>query len=462
MAEDINTLLALLRRTTDDQGYLQPLLADPDSGAIVGAQIAIMARLGPAVDHNGAQATISDSSGGQPGTSTITVSRTSGATTGTIPKGFGFIDARGVRVVVQVDIVVTAGQLSKLVPVQTLRQTELVNSEDDPAFVVDPQSPIVVASSGVLIAPTGSPGMTGSTFQTIGPSDPITGGAADYLSVHGGERGQLRQTGEQTSDYRQRIRNIPDAVSPIAIGDTVQAAAQQGGLPPLLVVEPFRDGATPALKALHGLSSFDSMAWDTDFYDDPISGIEIVDRRSATAYFAIDAQDFITDSDGLGYYWDDGFYDDPVLGYLESEPVFPPGQLASLLALINDVNAKRLAGVNFDLFLKRDDFVVGQGSTTSAGFVEVVTLSPPGGTIWILDQVLAGADAANPITGAAHHVVYDLEGGGTFQSPDFTQTWTEDVARPTRRVTAVHAFQRSNGSATAHLVVYVRALAMSA
>jgi len=166
-AEDVNTLLALLRRTTDDQGYLQPLLDDPNSSAIVGAQIAIMGRLGPAVIHNAAQGTISDSSGGQAGTSIITISRTSGTTTGTIPKGYGFTDARGVRVVSTVDVVVSGGQLTKTVPVQTLRQTELVNSEDDPLFTVDPQSPSIPASAGVLIAPVGSAGLSATSFQAI-------------------------------------------------------------------------------------------------------------------------------------------------------------------------------------------------------------------------------------------------------------------------------------------------------
>lgn len=458
-AEDAASLLALLQRTTDKDGWLQPQLDDPDAAAILGARIAIFARLGPAVIHNAAQATISGASGGTPGTSTITVTRQSGATTGTIPKGFTFIDPRGVRAVLQVDVPVTT-QTTLALPVQTLRQSELVNTEEDPEFVIDPGSPVVPGSAGILIAPPGTGGVGATTFQQVGPSTKITGGAADYLSVQGAERGIYRQPGETTAAYRQRVLNIPDAVSPIAIADTVQGAAQQPGIPPLLTLEPFNDGATQALKDLHGLSNFNGIAWDADFYDDPVSGLVMLDRRMGRAYLLIQAQDYVVDVQGFGVFWDDFFFDDPVLGYPADVDTFPPTQSAALLAIFNDVDAKRAGGVQFDIELKAGDLFAGRGTRSANTFAEVVTLTPAAGTIWYLSQVLAGHTSPNPSAAIAHHLVFDLEGGGTVTTADFNQTWTQDVPLPGARVTGVHGFLKSDGTIVAELTVFLRAVAV--
>lgn len=459
VTEDAASLLALLQRTTDRDGWLQPQLDDPDAAAILGARIAVFARLGPSVAHNAAQATISGASGGSPGTSAVTVARASGATTGTIPKGFSFIDPRGVRAVLQADVIVAA-QTVLVLPVQTLRQTELVNTELDPDFAIDPGSPVVPGSSGVLIAPAGSAGLGATSFQTVGPSTKIDGGAADYLSVQGAERGIYRQPGETTAAYRVRVLNIPDAVSPIAIADTVQAAAQQPGIPPLLTLEPFEDGATPTLKALHGLGSFPGIAWDVDFWDDALSGFTMFDRRMGRAYFLIQPQDYVVDTQNFGTFWDDMFFDDPVLGYPAGVDAFPPTQSAALLAIANDVDAKRAGGVQFDIQLKAGDLFEGRGTRSANTFGEVVTLTPAAGTIWYLSQVLAGHDSPTPSAAIAHHLTFDLEGGSSFTTADFSQTWTQDIPPPAARVTAVHGFLRSDGTILANLVVYLRAVAV--
>jgi hypothetical protein len=463
MAEDFDSLVELLRRNTDEFGWLQPLLDDPDSFAVLGAQIQEFARLGPAVDHNGAQATISGSSAGQAGTSSITVSRAATGTTGTIPKGYGFVDSRGVKAVLQADVPVGGGAATLVLPVVTIRQTELINSEDDPGFAVDPASPIVPSSGGVLIAPVGSPGMTSTTFQTIGPSDPIQGGAADYLSVHASERGLQRQQNEAESDFRQRIRNIPDVVSPIAVADAVQQAAQALGLPPMLVLEPFNDGATAALKLLHGLSHFDALCFDDpggigagpgSYFDDPVSGLVALDRRTATAYFEIVAQDFVRDETGAEMFWDAlSFLDDPVFGYPFPVPSLPAGVTAALFALINDVTAKKAGGVNFDLFLRPFDEHVAVAGSNANVFTEVWTMTPPVGTVWIVESFDVGHDTPSPVGAAAHHVVFDLDGGGTLATADFSSSWTEDVqAARSIRITAIHGFVRSDGVVTANLV----------
>jgi hypothetical protein len=542
--ETFDSLLALLRRTTDDAGWLQPLLDDPDSAAVLGAAIQVFARLGISIPHNIAQGTLSDASGGQVGTSSITVKRASGTTTGTIPAGYPFVDPRGCKVITQLAVVVTT-QTQFVIPVQTLRETELVNTEDDPGFAVDPSAPPLASSGagGVLMAPVAvvvltvtTPGAIGvmaftwainnypasapipttggtfpfpvpgtlihvlfaagtydkgdvftinvdgsvtfvgngsgavtqtagadaTTFQTIGPSTPIQGGAADYLSVHGSERGVQRQPGESTADYRQRIRNIPDAVSPIPVAQTVQVAVQKLGLPPFLVLEPFNDGATPALKAKYGLSNFNALAWDSgDFFDDPGSGLVMLDRRTATAYFSIEAQDYVTDPVGFAMFWDDSaFFDDPVLGYMEDVDVFPPAVLAALLAMIQDVGQKKAGGVNFDVYLAPDTQKISHGSSASAAPTQVFTMTPTAGTIWYVSECHAGHDSPNPSAAIRHHLVFDLEDTTTLTTADYFGTDTQSIAQPHQRVTAIHGFVTSDGAIPANLVAWVDVLEM--
>lgn len=571
MAEDFDSLLGLLRRTTDEWGWLQPLLDDTDSAAILGGQITIFARLGAAVDHNGAQATISGASGGSPGSSLITVSRAASGTSGTIPQGYIFADERSCQAFLTLAMAVGSGATSLVLPVQTLRQTELVNTEDDPGFGVDPGSAIIPdGAGGILMAPaalfipdfrviattnqalTGLPtidgvalgnadrvllvgqtdqtqnggwsvaagawarvselsvsanfvpnflcpvaqgathhgqlwkfttvgpvvlgttllafaqvGLTATVFRTFGPSTQILGGAADFLSVHGNERGIQRQTGESESSYRQRIRNIPDAVSPIAVADVVQAAAQQPGLPGFLTLEPFEDGADPALKTLHGLGSFSGMFLDDaggptkrGYLDDPLDGDVLIDRRTATNYLQITAQGFITDPAGEVLFVDDGFLDDPVLGYPDIGGGVPPDVLAALLAMANDVQVKKAGGVLFDIVLDQDLNETGAGHSSSNVSTEVVTLTPPAGTIWVIDEAFAGHDSPTPNAAIAHHLVFNLEGGATFSTANFFGSWTERVKRIGQRVTSVHGFVVSDGVVLANLVVNLKVLQM--
>lgn len=537
--EDFDSLLALLRRTTDDQGWLQPLLDDPNSATVLGGYVQEFARVGATIPHNIAQGTLSDASGGSPGTSSITVKRASGTTTGTIPKGFLFVDPRGCQAFLTLDVAVTSQTLLVL-PVQTLRETELVNTEDDPDFAVD-QTSLPVASSGaggVLIAPlavvtiavttagaigtmkftwainnlpasapvptTGSTfpfvvpgtlihllfaagtydvgdtftvnadgsvtffgngsgsvsqtaGVDGTTFQ-IASSTQILGGAADYLSEHGRERGTLRQPNEQTEAYRARVRNIPDAVTPFAISQTVQTVSQQVGLPPFLILEPFNDTATPALKALLGLSSFSAPAFDVgDFFDDPSAGLTTFDRRTATAYFEVMAQDLVADPLGYEMFFDDGsYFDDPVLGYAEDVSVFPAYVTAALLALAQDIQQKKSGGENFDIFLYPDALIIGVGSSSGASPTSVFTLTPPAGDIWWVDAAFAGHDCSSIAFApdVSHFLVYDLEDGTHLTTAAYRAGDTQRAAVPTQRVTAIHGFVQSDGFGVGNLVAW--------
>jgi len=562
--ETFDSLLAMLRRTTDEFGWLQPILDDMDSATVLGAMIQVFARLGVGVDHNGAQGMISTASGGQVGSSTVTVSRAAGGTSGILPLGYGFIDARGVQAIATVAVAVGSGVTSLSVPVATLRKTELVNSEDDPGFMVDPASLVVNdGAGGVLFAPaalifaaarvlattnqalTGLPtidgvalgandrvlltgqtaqaqnglwvaasgawarpedflvssavlagmlvpvaqgtthggqlwqltttapyvlgttplafahvGLFATVFTTIGPSDPIQGAAADYLSVWGSERGQLRQAGETEGSYRQRIRNMPDAVSPIAVAQSAQQMAQQLGLPPVLVLEPFDDGATPALKASYGLGSFGAMFGDDQllgFFDDPESGLFGVDRRMATAYFEVQLQDLVRDPQGYEFFFDDGgFGDDPVLGFPEGAPSLPPGVTSALLALYQDVSNKKAGGVQFDIALYGLTLELGEGQSSGASPTKVFDLAPASGQIWWVSEAFAGHDCSSLTLSphVSHFLVYDLEDGTHLTTPVYRRQDTQRATIPTQRVTGIHGWVQSDGFAVGNLVAW--------
>lgn len=453
MAEDFDDLIALLRRTTDNFGWLQPLLDDPDSAALLGADVSIFARTWKAAIHDRDAATISASSAGQAGTSVLTMRRGDGSTSGLIPTGYRFLDDRGVQAISQLPLPVAVGQLVLIVAVKTLRETELVNTVDEPAFAVHPQAAPVPAIGGVsnLIAPDGAAGNTASTFVAVETATPISGGAADYLSVHGSERGILRQPNEREDDYRQRVRNVPDKVSPIAVGDLVSAASQVPGVPPFLVLEPFDDGASADLKALHGLGGFDLLATDTDFLDELVTP-ELGDRRDVRAYFRLQAQEYVQDSDSEALFLDDGFSDDPAHGYMDAFLVYPPRVMAALLALVQSVAATKAGGVLFDAYMRSADAFYGVGAAAPAFPTNVWAISPPSGTAWLMVEASAGHDSPNPVPGAQHKLIFAFLGGDVYDTGWYTGTDTQRIPVVGRVVTQIVGMVQSDGTTPVNLV----------
>lgn len=468
-ALDDAALLALLRRTTDEFGFLQPLLDDPSSAAVLLALVRAGARLGGTVQHNADALTIGASSGGQQGTCQVTLARAATGTAGTIPSGYPFTDARGQRLRSQTAVPVAPGELTVAVPVATLRQTELVNTEDDPLVAIAADAPAVLdgAATTLLVAAPGAPGVVATTFQTVTAATPIVGGAADWLSEHGDERGIRRQAHEDEASYRHRVRNLPDVVSPIAVADVVQAAAQRLDLPAFLVLEPFFDGADPDVKALHGLGSFAPPAWDAagdgtaDFFDDGPSGLVLVDRRTATAYFEVRALDYVRDTDLATPYFDaDAFFDDPVRGYPDAFVGFPPAVMAKLLGLVADVQAKKGGGVNFDVFLKDPDDLYGQGSTTAGSETLVFTLTPPVGKAWLVVEGDAGYDAPTP--GAfVQRLEYTLADASVVNLWSYGGTDTRRLPGAALFVTAIRGYVTSVGAVSVHLVGHFRVHAIT-
>lgn len=486
MDTDFPGLLALLRRNTDP-GWLQPLLDDPASSAIVGASISMFARMGLAAIHNRDAAMIGACSAGQVGTCSITVSRADGSSSGTIPAGYPFLDDRGIAAVTQTPVPVAVGVLTVVLPCQTLRKTEEVNTVDPANFQIDPLNgtqvldvfgfvnliaspvdPSTITSDPATSLPFPASGPT--TFTAVASATAIEGGAVDFLSVHAKERGLQRQPNEREDDFRQRVRNIPDAVSPIAVADVVQSVAQQRGLPPFLTLEPFEDGADPALKDLHGLGAFGGLAIAVDFFDDFGIGAFVLDRRQTTAYFSVEAQDYVKDIDSAVLYWDAGYWDDDVMGYPDAELTFPVIAMASLLALQQSVQVKKAGGVNFDLLLFQGKTVSAVGQSMSASLSVAWVLTPPAGKVWLMLEGLVDHDqptvgAAPPIPENAGIVAHNLNfvlvnGTGTITDLWF-HSYSERPALPQLFVTEIRGLVQSDGTQPVRMVGWFRVVEIS-
>lgn len=456
-------LLDLLARTTDKDGWLDPLLADQDSSTVLKAQADIFAHLGQVSKYDTSLGLITTAPGGDPATCVLTMARAASGTAGTIPAGYRFQDARGLQLVLQTAVAVLAGDLQVVLPLASLRQTELADTVDDPGVTISPQSPIVLdaTASSVLIAPPGSAGIVSTTFTVIVGSTPLDGGHSDYLSLHGDERAQPRQPNEATEAYRARVRNIPDAVSPIAISDAVQGAAQSAGLPPFEFEEPFSDGATPALKEAHFLSSFDSAYCDADFLSDAPMG----DFRTSRAYFQLVPTGVLNNPDGSGLFLDDGFLDDPGFGFLDTG--FHPKLLASLMSIWEEANQKRAGGVQFDLFAFIPERMVAVGQDKLNVVTEVWSMTAPPGRAWTWVDGFFNHDFPSGIPSGSpfHRIRFTFSDASTFTLPDWFRTDDQHylldqllaMGFPWKPITLIEGFIESDGVNPVNLVgtVYV-------
>ena len=114
-----------------------------------------------------------------------------------------------------------------------------MNTIFGPEFDISETNPAVYDSGAVnaLIShpDAAAPPVVATTFTLVEESTPIENGSSDWLSAHGRERGQLRQAYEAEGAYRLRVRNVPDAVTPIAISRAVQGAASHAGLAPFWI-----------------------------------------------------------------------------------------------------------------------------------------------------------------------------------------------------------------------------------
>lgn len=474
MATEITkaSLLDLLRRT-NDPNWIEPLLADKDSSAIIGALLDQAVYLAAELQASCDAATISLAPGGRSATSVLTLARTASGIGGTIPKGYRFIDAHGLISVAQTPITVLAGALSVTVSVQTLRQTELANTIVDPGFSLSPDNLAALdtggtnALIGISPAPGGFPPIVSTTFTSVQQATPLTGGVVDYLAAHGNERGQLRQAGEPDGLYRTRVRNVQDAVSPIAVIQGVLGAAQVRGLPVVLLREPLNDQATAGLKTSLSLDRFDELFFEdgvhvTDFMDD--AGIvpyrEMVSGREKVKYFRLEMQAAITDPITGRQFWEAG---SPAYAAAGSPGAWQdlntrPDMLSALLSVLEEANRKRAGGVAFDLFLRTPPKYQYAGSSTSGSLTTVWTATPPTGRTWYLVDGLFGIDSSIPIVGAAWQVKFTFSDATTFTTSTFSsllgtlQACPRTMGVPAKQITQIEGKVQSDGTHAAHLV----------
>lgn len=471
-------LIDLLRATTDEDGWLNPLLADLDSETVINALADIFARVSLAAQRGCDSGSISLAPGGRRGTTNVTISRTgTPAFAGTLVAGTSFVDQRGVQFVLKSDVVIPSGDFVNTVVVESLRKTELVNTPDDPDMRFAPvfqvsdatnATPIVVKTtvphsyiSGdivrvrevtgnlaandifditvvsetefILNGSVGNGFYLGGGFVQLAPfgvqidlADPVTNGASDWLSLLGEERGQKRQDFETDGQYRLRIRNIPESITPRAVAEAVQQGAQDLIGTGVVTLEPFDDGASADIKDPIRLSFFEtcyiSDGSETSlpesqagvFFDD--SSCEIISNREARAYFRIETDGIPSDPDLARMFFEDAFFDDPVWGYpdvVEHPSIFP-----ALFSVIEEADRKRAAGVQFDFFINADTLVEGVGSTDVAAPFPVFTLTPPVGKNWIFLMGIVSADSTpggiESISGYQHSVKFTFDDASTF------------------------------------------------
>ena len=392
--------LALLRRTCDEN-WLSGMLAQPDGTAIINSKLAVAEAASEAVLQQAAACSISTAPTGRTGRCDLTITCPDLLSTAVIPKGFTFMDSRGVQMLVALDVPVAAHQTSILLPLRTVRQIDLVNNTE-PAFddvlepgdllatIIDPLSIEVLDSLGGVILGTAG-------YTTYASSTPITGAELDWLSMHGDERGCHRQAGEDGEAYRLRVRLIPEAATPKAVQEAVHGAQVQGQLPDVYMVEPYRDQATDAARLALELVFADSVFAEYDFCDDgvgvslpgklPFRTLEAPDLRQGRAYFRQAVAGQLTEPDGAGYYVDDGFCDDPAWGFPDMG--LAPSLVAALYGINEEARVKRAGGVQFDTYIENGTRLDGVGEVVAGpGGTLAFVLTPPVGKAWMVRQGL--------------------------------------------------------------------------
>lgn len=444
----------LLRRTMDEDGWLEPILQHPDSRVILEAYIEQYVRTALAGSRSCDVGLITTAPAGVTGYSVIQVEKEGSISTvaGTLPVGTLFVDARGFLYQTLVDVSVPAGDTFSVgLNVVSLRETELVNTVNDPdmrfniAFAVADATnatPIVLKTSvphnfttGDFVRVSGVEGNTAANgvFQitvidddefeldgSVGNGDfigtsgvvqpapftliiteatPVTGGLSDYLAVLAAERGLMRQDNETDGNFRQRVLAIPDAVSPCAISDVVRATATNLGLANPRILEPFDLGETQSLKDDKLLGTLGNIFFDNGHFDDPING-QMNSVLDFTNHFLVTvASGTAAQASGSFFDSEKAFFDG--LFFFDA---FVQATLDSALAILRtEINLKRAHAVKFDLLLS--DVIrlfTGQGDSTLAGAFETVfTLSPPAGKAWHLWHVLTSISAAVPPAAAS-------------------------------------------------------------
>lgn len=354
-------MIALIERNFEPH-WVQGLLADPNSLAIVEAMIAVMLRVQEAGDTNFSEGSfILSSLGAAPAVSVVRLQRPSGASVDFEPI-LRFQDQRGAvwNPIATVNAPASGGVQTVDVPVQTVRKGYFLNTFDPPVF----------GALDLLPDPN---------FTILTGPDAATTGRTAYLDQHGAERNLPRAEGEADAEYANRIRFLEDQVSPKAIAKLVaQVMDSFPATRPIAdlisidglaaAVEPFRDFAQPSQVGLRGTKA----AFCDDviplpvvgtipdpggtFADDP-GGHLIRSREDACAAGDIEIPTPVDPAEARRFYDDSdptfgSFADDPEFGY----PDLPagPGLAGPLASLADELYKKRAGGVKITIYIGED------------------------------------------------------------------------------------------------------------
>jgi len=166
----------------------------------------------------------------------------------------------------------------------------------------------------------------------VSQPDPLAGGTHAWLDAIGEERGQVRAANETDEEFRLRLNQLPDVVSPAAIIRIIERA-----LSPDCVTWRFQEAASPSLPGFFfDVAAFDAGDWDNGWLlapDAPFFIVRVGPCNQGEFGFAFDADPFAPEDNNA---WDEAFFD----GY-------PIGFLAAIASLWNALNAARAAGVQF-------------------------------------------------------------------------------------------------------------------
>lgn len=271
-------LLDLLANTFEDH-WIEGLLADPSSQSVFTAIAQMMLRVQDAVDNSTEGLYILTAAGGARASSSVRISRASGGGAAIIPATTRFQDSRGAIWNPSADFSYPPSGTAQDVdvPLVSDRRGYFVNSTEQITFVALDALP--------------DPAMTITAVTTT----TAVGGASPQLDELGNERGFPRSSGEDSQEYRLRLTNLPDAVSPKAITETLVAILDkyddsrfiaslitQSGLSPIR--EPFRDPTHYNLEGLHGT---DVAFFDDVTYFDDTHGHQLRSLEDACAFWDI-------------------------------------------------------------------------------------------------------------------------------------------------------------------------------
>lgn len=333
-------LVAVLERNFPAH-WIEGLLADPSSLSIFEGMIAVLLRVQDAIDENLFKGVfILSSSGKSPATSTLRITRASGAAVA-FTTNIRLVDDRGAiwRASAAVDIAASAGAQTVDIPIETDRAGYFLNS----------YLPLTYRAIDDLPDPA---------FSIDASPDPATGGKSPFIDQHGIERRVFRAPGETDAQYAARIRFLVDQVSPKAIAETVPEVLDaflptkpfaelitRYGL--RAVREPFSDGAQLAQTGLQGARA---AFFDDAFFDD-VNGHLIFDLIDSCAFFDVLLPTPI-DPDEPRLFADDGFFDDPEFGF----PDLPKADAlnAPIAALVDELDRRRPACVRFRIIQGED------------------------------------------------------------------------------------------------------------